>query len=92
MSLHFGVGTGAGVRAASEVRLARPVIGAVPALRVFFIDIVPGASRLSETPGPQLHTGGSGARTTYRSKARKAVRWCCTCARFRKGPGKLNNN
>ncbi len=71
MSLHFGVGTGTGVRAASEVRLARPVIGVVPALRVFFIDIVPGASRLSETPGPQIHTVIAGARTAT-TKARKA--------------------
>ena len=44
MSLHLGVGTGTGVRAdrRSEAPKAERE-RSVPALRVFFIDIVPGA-------------------------------------------------
>ena len=43
MSLHLGVGTGTGVRAVANPRLARPTVGAVPAFRAFLSDIVPGA-------------------------------------------------
>ena len=103
MSLHFGVGTGTGVRAVyqSKAREAgqrglylrpRPFYGRVQVHRIRPTNTVPGALRLSESPGPQLHTGASGARATFRGGCSRPIDGGCTCAHFSQGPGLLNNN
>ena len=89
MSLHFGVGTGTGVRAVTDLRLARPTGRGCTCVSCFFLSNTCRVQRLSETPGPQLHTGGSGARAVTNQRLARPVRRGCTCARFSQGAGKV---
>lgn len=89
LPLHYGVGGRHGRKGNYRVRLARPVIGVVPASRAFFID-TRRVQRLSETPGPQLHTEvraqGQHRLTCafFRAGSRRIashLRWLALCAR-----------
>ena len=75
---------GTGVRAATVHGSEGPLLGLYLRSVSLFCRHVPGASRLSKTPGPQIHTVIAGARTVPR-KARKAGRWDVPALVFVKG-------
>ena len=64
-------------------------IGRVQVHRIRPTNTVPGAKVIRNTRPAASHRR-LGRKDNYRSKAPKAGERGCTCARFRKGPGKLN--